>query len=160
MDKIVLLEEFKKVTKEETADIILPVAMQKGDDEPQYRAAEIHSMRLPDSTAVKKKAPYIINQIITGNDIQPLGERVSSSAVVRSIFCVYNNSSEEEGALMLLNLMERLRIRLLRQIVIGGQFQLDLVVGLEVVIYPDNTAPYFAGEMSSSWKIPAVQREV
>ena len=61
---------------------------------------------------------------------------------------------------MLLNLMERLRISLLRQIVIGDQFQLDLKAGLETLVYPDDTAPYYAGEMISTWKIPAIQREV
>lgn len=38
--------------------------------------------------------------------------------MVRSIFAVYNDD-EQEGGLMLLNLMERLRIRLLREVVIG-----------------------------------------
>lgn len=160
MNRIILLEQFRDLTKEEIADIIMPVSMQKGDTEQQYRAAEVHLMRLPDSAAAKKKAPYIIHQLITGKDIQPAGEDESASAVIRSIFCVYNNSNEEEGALMLLNLMERLRIRLLKQVVIGRQYQLDLSTGLETLIYPDDTAPYYAGEMVSTWKLPAVRREV
>ena len=61
---------------------------------------------------------------------------------------------------MLLNLMERLRIALLRKGVIGDQFQLDRSAGLECIIYPDDTAPYFAGEMSTVWRMPAVEREV
>ena len=61
---------------------------------------------------------------------------------------------------MLVNLMERLRISLLRKVVIGGQFQLDLEAGLETLIYPDDTAPYYAGEMISTWKLPSVEREV
>ena len=61
---------------------------------------------------------------------------------------------------MLLNLMERLRIYLLKQVVIGGQFQLDLKAGLESLVYPDDTAPYYAGEMLSTWILPAVEREV
>lgn len=55
---------------------------------------------------------------------------------MRSIFCVYCND-EQEGALHLLNLMERLRIRLLQDVVIGGQFELDLEAGIEVLIYPE-----------------------
>ena len=82
----------------------------------------------------------------------------AGSAVVRSIFCVYCND-EQEGALHLLNLMERLRIRLLQDVVIGGQFELDLEAGIEVLIYPENTAPYFAGEMSTTWKMPSVERK-
>lgn len=159
MNRIILLEKLRDLTKLATADIIMPVAMQKGDTEQAYRAADIYLMRLPDSSAAKKKAPYIIHQLITGKDIQPQGENETASAVVRSIFCVYNDN-EEEGALMLVNLMERLRIHLLRQVVIGDQFQLDLVAGLESMAYPDDTAPYFAGETVSTWILPAIQREV
>ena len=80
-------------------------------------------------------------------------------AKVRSICCVYNDD-EQEGGLMLLNLMERLRIAMLRQVVIGGQFTLDLEAGLETIVYPDDTAPYFVGEMISTWMLPPVEREV
>ncbi|HWP51638.1 MAG TPA: hypothetical protein VN626_08075 [Clostridia bacterium] len=159
MNRIVLLEQLKLLTKEETADIIMPVSMQKGDTEQAFRAAEIYLMRLIKSTAAKKTAPYIIHQLITSKDIQPSGSNLSASTNVRSIFCVYNED-EQEGGLMLVNLMERMRIRLLKQVIIGGQFELDLEVGLESFLYPDDTAPYFAGEMISAWKIPAVKREV
>ena len=159
MNRITLLEQLKEFSKEAVGDMILPVSKQKGDAEQGSRAADIHLMRLPDSSQAKKKAPYIIHQLITGKDIQPTGENVAATAVVRSIFCVYNDN-EEEGALVLVNLMERLRISLLRKVVIGGQFQLDLEAGLEILIYPDDTAPYYAGEMISTWKLPSVEREV
>lgn len=159
MNRVTLLEQFKIFTEEATGDIIMPVKLQKGDAEQGYRAAKVYLMRLNDSSAAQKKAPYIIHQLITGKDIQPQGQNVSASAVVRSIFCVYNDD-EEEGALMLVNLMERLRIDLLRQVAIGKQFQLDLEIGLESLVYTDDTAPYYAGEMVSTWKLPAVTREV
>ncbi len=159
MNRITLLEQLRDITKSATGDIILPVKEQKGDAEKITRAADIHLMRLPDSRAAQKKAPYIIHQLITGKDIQHQGENETASAVVRSIFCVYNDD-EEEGSLMLVNLMERLRIHLLRQVVIGDQFQLDLEAGLESMIYPEDTAPYYAGEMVSTWILPAIQREV
>lgn len=160
MNRIDLLEQLKALTAVETRDIILPVRLQKGDAEQQHRAADVHLMRLPDSSAAQKKAPYIIHQLITGKDAQAPGENCSASATIRSIFCVFNDSSEEEGALMLLNLMERLRIRLLRQVVLGGRYQLDLAAGLESLVYPDETAPYFAGEMVGTWLLPAIKREV
>lgn len=61
---------------------------------------------------------------------------------------------------MLLNLMERFRIGLLKRVVIGGQFELDLQAGMESLIYPEDTAPYYAGEMVSIWKLPPIKREV
>lgn len=137
----------------------MPSKIQKANEEPNYRAAKVYKMRLTDSKAATKKAPYILHQIITGKDHQPPGKRMASSTVVRTIFCVYCDD-EQEGSLMLLNLMERLRIELLRQVVIGAQFTLDLQEGMETLVYPDDTAPYFAGEMVSTWKMPSVEREV
>ena len=159
MNRIALLEDLRYLTKQKTADIIMPVLMQKNDTEQAYRAADVYLMRLTNSSSAQKKAPYIIHQLITGKDSQPAGAKVSSSAVIRSIFCVYNED-EQEGGLMLLNLMERLRICLLKQVVIGGRYELDLEAGLETIAYPDDTAPYYAGEMASVWNIPAIQREV
>lgn len=159
MTRIALLEQLREFTKAVTKDIIMPTMMEKGDAEKIERPAEVFLMRLPDSRAAKKKAPYILHQLITGNDEQRSGERAESRAMIRTIFCVYHDN-EQEGSLALLNLMERLRIELLRKVVIGNQFQLDLEASLETLVYPDDTAPFFAGEIVSTWKLPAVEREV
>lgn len=159
MTRIALLEQLRDFTKAVTKDIIMPTMMDKGDEEKTERPAEVYLMRLPDSRAAKKKAPYILHQLITGKDEQRSGERAESRAMIRTIFCVYHDN-EQEGSLALLNLMERLRIELLRKVVIGNQFQLDLDASLETLVYPDDTAPFFAGEIVSTWKLPAVEREV
>lgn len=160
MTKVVLLKRLKEFTEEATNDLLLPVAMQKGDaEEPKPRAAEVFRTRLPDSSAAKKKAPYILHQIITGKDSQTPGQHPTSTATVRTIFCVYH-PDEEEGGLALLNLMERLRIALLEEVVIGKQFTLDREAGLESLVYPEDTAPYYAGEMISTWKLPPIERKV
>ena len=159
MTRIALLEQLREFTKAVTKDIIMPTMMEKGDAAKTERPAEVFLMRLPDSRAAKKKAPYILHQLITGKDEQRSGERAESRAMIRTIFCVYHDN-EQEGSLALLNLMERLRIELLRKVVIGNQFQLDLEASLETLVYPDDTAPFFAGEIVSTWKLPAVEREV
>lgn len=158
MTLVNLLEQLKAVTDDAVKDLLLPVRAQKGDTVTVDRPATVYKMRLPDSTSATKKAPYIIHQIVTSKDTQPSGQLEAGNAVVRSIFCVYCND-EQEGALHLLNLMERLRIRLLQDVVIGEQFELDLEAGVEALIYPENTAPYFAGEMSTTWKMPSVERK-
>lgn len=171
MTKVVLLEQLKLFTEEAVKDLLLPVSVQKGDAEPpKLRAAEVYQMRLPDSSAAKKKAPYIIHQVITGKDNYgpwPGATQVSGRynriplavATIRSIFCIYN-SDGQEGALSLLNLMERFRIAILKQGVIGEQFRLDLHTGMESLVYPENDAPYYAGEILSNWILPAMKREV
>ena len=160
MTKVVLLEQLKAFTEAAVKDIILPVRQQKEDSgPPSPRAAEVYKMRLVKSSAAQKAAPYIIHQLITGRDTQPEGERETGNAVVRSIFCVYHED-EQEGALSLLGLMERLRIALLEEVVIGKQFQLNLGAGVEMLIYPDDTAPYYAAELLTTWMMPGVERKV
>jgi hypothetical protein len=149
----------KTFTENAIKELIMPVRMQKGDEEQSYRAADVYLMRLPDSSAATKKAPYVLHQIITGRDNQPSGENVSATATVRSICCVYNND-EQEGGLMLLNLMDRIRIALLRTTIIGNRFRLDMESGVELLVYPDDTAPYFVGELVTYWKLPSIEREV
>ena len=160
MTKVVLLEQLKAFTEEATHDLILPVARQKEDrEQPAPRTAEVYSTRLPDSRAAKKNAPYILHQVITGKDEQAPGQLPTASVSIRTIFCVHH-PDEQEGGLALLNLMERLRIALLEKGAIGGQFILDRTAGLESFIYPEDTAPYYAGEMISAWILPAVARRV
>ena len=157
--RVDLLERLKEVTQDAIKDLILPVRIQREGEDQSYRSADVYLMRLPDSKSATKKAPYIIHQLITGRDMQDEGQRVTSTVQVRSIFCVYSDD-EQEGGLMLLGLMERLRIKLLKQVVIGERYQLDLTQAAEALIYPDDTAPYFAGAMVTTWKIPSIEREV
>ena len=157
--RVDFLERLKEVTVEAVKDMILPTRIQKADEEQSYRAADVYLMRLPDSKSAFKKCPYILHQLITGKDIQEEGQRVASTVQVRTIFCVYSDD-EQEGGLMLLGLAERLRIYLLKRVVIGERYMLDLTQGAEILVYPDDTAPYFAAEMVTTWQIPAIEREV
>lgn len=160
MVKTEFLEVLKQFTGKAVQDMILPVRYQQEDGTPPTgRPADVYKMRLPDGKAASKKAPYILHQIVTGMDRQTEGGEDTSSTTVRSIFVVYSDD-EQLGGLMLLELMERVRIALLRQVILDGRFQLDKRTGVETLIYPEDTAPYFAGEMSSTWLLPRVEREL
>ena len=160
MTKRDLLVVLKKFTEEATKDLIMPVRLQKGDTkEPEPRAADVYLMRLKKSSDAEKTSPHIIHSILTGNDKQPEGERAKASTLVRTVFSVYHDD-EQEGSLMLLTLMERMRISLLKQVLLDDRFTLDTNEGLDTIIYPDNIWPYYAGEMVTAWKIPAIYREV
>lgn len=161
MTRVSLLEALKIETEEAVADLLLPVELQEDDQEqPEDRPAKVFLMRVPNSKHANKNAPYVLHQFITGADEQKPGELTSSTAVVRSIFVVYNEKDEGKGGLALLGLMERLRIHLLRKVVIDGKFELDKTAKVECLAYPDDTAPYYAGEMVTTWQLPAVEREV
>lgn len=163
MTKVILLKELKAFTSAVTGDLLLPVRPSEEDETPPLpRPAGVYQMRLPKLRDAERKAPYILHQVLTGKDIQAAGMKApEASAVVRTVFCVYHED-EEEGVLALLNLMERLRIALLERPVLPGPFALDLKAGLETLAYPDDseprTAPYYLGEMISSWMLPPVGR--
>lgn len=159
MTKTGLLQALKDFTEETVKNLLLPVRRQKEDPEaPPPRAAQVYMTRLPEMKASDKKAPYIVHSVITGRDHQNPGEHVECTAVIRTVFCVYNEN-EEEGGLELLNLTERLRIELLRRVVIE-HYTLDLSQGVELLVYPDDTAPYYMAEMATVWNLPPVKREV
>jgi hypothetical protein len=160
MTRIALLEQLREETRTAVKDLLFPVKPPKeGPVAPSPRVPAVHLMRLPDSTSAESKAPYVLHQLITGKDMQRDGDDPESVAVVRSI-CVVYAEQEEDGALNLLNLMERLRIHLLKKVVIGKRFMLDLTEGLETLVYPEDTAPFFRGEMISVWKGGTIEREV
>ena len=116
------------------------------------------SARRWSTASVCPKAPYILHQIVTGEDEQKPGEPTDSSVEVRSLFCVYGED-DQEGALRLLTTVEHFRQELLMHGVIAKQFALDLSQKLSTLYYTDNTAPYFCAELVSVWKIPSVNRE-
>lgn len=60
----------------------------------------------------------------------------------------------------LLNLMDLVQEALLRQVKIGNCYRLDVHKPLDMLIYPDDTAPYFVGEMVGTFNLPATKREV
>lgn len=154
-----LLKELQAFTQAATSELIMPTKIQSADEEQGYRAADVYLMRLPDSKAAAKKAPYVLHQLIKTQYRQAEGEQTKAYATVRSIFCVYSND-EQEGGLMLQNLIERLQIPLLEQRIIGKQFKLDMETGIDALIYTDDTAPYYAGEMISIWELPPIERKV
>lgn len=159
-DAVALLEALKEYTQDVEKDLLLPVRIQKNGEEQIFRPPDVYKMRLPDSKSATKKAPYILHQVVTSKDMQERGQDLESSILIRSIFCSFCDD-EQEGSLQLLNMMVRFKIPLLANPWLNkGQFELDLQEGVESLVYPDDTAPYFAGEMMTSWRMPPVKREV
>lgn len=154
-----LLHDLKAEITDAVKNFALPTSLQKDDKEIEIRPPEVIIQRLPDSRAAKKKAPYILIQFVNSIDKQTHGRNSESSAIVRLIICTYCEN-ETEGAAQLMNVVDSIRLRLLKRVVIGDQFKLDTDAGLETLVYNDDTAPYYAGEMIGTFIIPAIEREV
>jgi hypothetical protein len=172
MTPAILLEQLQAFIQEHTADIILSVrpvknktlptaprarAAEPTEDAITERAAEVHLMRLPDKDAEENRIPYILLQLLTGADTQEEGQQPDSEAKVRIIFATYSEN-DSEGALDVLNIITRVRIALLKAGKIGKQFLLRKP--LEYIIYPDDTRPYFFGELMTIWEMPIINREI
>lgn len=157
-----LLKAMKLFTEEVTADVLLPVKLQQSDSsQPGDRAAAVYMMRLPDTKSSTKKAPYILHQKVADNIYQKPGNPTTREVSVRSVFCVYD-PDEERGGLSLNELMERFLIGILKERVLAGQFALVMDEGKnpQTLVYPDDTAPYYIGEIDTFWSLPPVEREV
>lgn len=170
MDCTGLLRQLKKFTEDTLSEMKLPVKVQNVNEEARTASPAVYLMRIPDTASSTKKAPYILHQIVTQSNRHPEGDKYPDcKCTVRTVVCVYS-PDEEEGGLYLLNVLERLRIEMMRNPLLiskaddpntAQHFQLDLSGGsLEYLIYPDDTAPYFVGEMMSDWILPPVKREI
>lgn len=160
MNRVFLLESLKVRMEADTRELIMPTKPQKGDEEVIERPAEVWNGRLPDMKSTTKKAPYIINAVLTSRFRQFPGQPPESLVVVRTMYCVYN-PDENEGALMLLNLMDRVRISLQKNPIVDGKYELNMKdEGISDLVYPDDTAPFYMGEMITEWILPPVEKEV
>lgn len=170
--KVGLLYELKEFTELATEDMKLLVKQQSQDKSaPLPRTAAVYLARLPDMASCSKKAPFILHQVVTsidelGNANRGTGREsrreLQSTCVIRSVFCVYH-PDEQEGGLALLNLMEAMRTALLLYpTMLGKTFELDMDEGISQMIYPETgergTAPYYIGEMVTTWKLLAIKR--
>jgi hypothetical protein len=161
MTALELLETLAEFIREHTKDLILETRgkeINEDEREPDgERTAYIYKMRLPDENAVIDNIPYILLQVLTGSDEQEEGQSPTSECKIRIVVVTYS-SDYSKGKIDVMNIIERLRIALLRQEVIGGKFQLKHPI--ERVYYPDDQAPYFDGEMMTNWFLPPVYRKV
>lgn len=174
MTRITLLEELKKFTETACKDLLQPYKWENrkkvknpetGEMEEVREGAEVQPVKvflhcLSDIKALRT-APCILHQIVTGKDFINERRQFCSVAVVRTGFCAYGENGESGE--LLLNIMERLRVSLLKELRLAqGQFMLDIDGGLETLVYPntDETKPYALGEMISDWYIPPIKREL
>ena len=157
MTPLQLLDALEAFVKQETKDILLPVRVDRKSGENKERAAEVYKMRLPNKTAQTERVPYLLLQYIKSTDTQEPGQEPESECTVRIVAATYSED-ESEGAMCVLNLLTRIRVALLKDGVVGGQFVLKSP--LEMIVYPDSTAPYYLGEMMTTWAMPIIESEV
>lgn len=144
-----------------------PPPIIKGEPvQPIFKGMEVHPFCLPSFAEADKKAPYIIVQPTSGTDIQSPENPVKTTMGIRLVIAVYNpNDSEQEGARVLQELIDFLRIDLERTVVIpdmkqhAASYVLDLASGVYWEIYHENTRPFSCGWMEMTFDLQSVVRE-
>lgn len=154
------LSVLKAFTEDAVKDYLLPVRAQRNGDPDTLAPAGVYLMRLPDSKVYQKRVPYIIHQIVASEDTQKNGNVTESFVTVRTIFCVYHKD-EQEGGLALNELVDRFRLAILANRIIGGRYTLDLDESdVKFLLFTEDIAPYYAGEMETVWRGTSVQHDV
>lgn len=158
MTPIILLERLAEFIEENTSDIKLQVRVTNTKPgEKKERAAEVHKMRLKKKDDKTQRIPYILLQLLKISDDQKPAYPTEGTAQVRIVVATYSEDGEQ-GAYDVLNVLLRIRERILAAGVIGQQFEVQKP--LEELIYPDATEPYYFGEMIANFSIPTIEREV
>lgn len=160
MNRVMLLEALKVRQTEDLNDLLMPTVPKK-DKPSELRPVEIFKGKLPDRKSETEKAPYIVNSVLNSNFYRNPGEEPTSLVTVRSTLCVYNPNNEE-GVLMILNLLERLRISYTKNPVLDNTFEMlfDEEHPIQDLVYPDETMPFFMADQVTVWSLPPVEREV
>ena len=156
MTPLDLLDEMKVYVEREIKDLILPTRVDRRKGETPERPAEVHTMALPNKKAETERIPYVLLQFLTSKDEQEPGEQPESRCKIRIVAATYSED-KAEGSRCLLNLLTRIRLAFLRDGSIADRYLLK--PPLEMIVYQDNTAPYFLGEMVMGWTLPPVYLE-
>ena len=153
-----MLQDMKAFVGDAVKDMILPCKPTRDGAEVE-RAPEVHLQRLPDSRSPDKISPYVLIQAIKWRYVQEAGRYDKAFVTLRFICCVFGDN-EEEGSLRLVNLFDRLNFCLLKKCVVAKKFRLDKTAALEGLIYPEDTAPFYAGELMGDFEMAPITREL
>ena len=151
-----LMDDLQEFIQETLKDYRLNVKQEGWDGQPQMRDAKVWQMVMPEPDEETERVPYILLQLLNGSDKRNERGQMESRANVRIIIEIYN-SDRLEGRLQVLRIVQKLRYEIQRAGVIGKMFKIG---NLEYLFYPDDTQGYHAGEMSTDWIIPPVERDL
>lgn len=152
MTPLELLEALKGYCEEITKNMRLIARVQKNGIQAAERAPAVFVGNLPDKESEKKAAPYILLKLLTGKD-----DNEESICRVR-IICVTFSEDKQENYIQCLNLVTRIKTKLLEDVVIDNHFSCQKPV--EFIIYDDDLEVYQIGEIMTIWEMQKVKRDI
>ena len=134
-----------------TKDIILTSRERGADNKYITRPAHIYKMRLPDKEAETKQVPYILLQLVKGDD-----DDKTNKAQIRVVIATFSDEAPE-GATNVAVIITRIQTELRKAGFIENKYGVEKI---EYLIYGDELAPYYMGEMMITFDLPTIHREV
>lgn len=152
-----LLDALAEWAEETLKDIVLPLNNEYETTETE-RPIKAYKQAMPDAGEAEERVPYVLLQCMNGSDGIKNG-RPAAKIYVRWVVAVYNESPSE-GTLSLMNIIGRVRDRLLREGVVGRRYSLasddDDVFSWEINTAP--TWPYYVANIYTLFDAPPVER--
>lgn len=152
MTPLDLLEALKGYCEEITKDMRLVARVPENSTQAAERPPAVFVGNLPNKESEKKAAPYILLKLLAGKD-----DNEESICRVR-IICVTFSEDKQENYIQCLNLVTRIKTKLLEDVVIDNRFSCQKPV--EFIIYDDDLEVYQIGEIMTIWEMQQVKRDV
>lgn len=152
MTPLELLGTLERYCKEITKDMRLVARVEENGTQAAERPPKVFIGNLPDKKAERKAAPYILLKLLTGKD-----DNEESICRVR-IICVTFSEDKQENYIQCLNLVTKIKTKLLEDVVIENRFSCQKPV--EFIIYDGDLEVYQIGEIMTIWEMPKVKRDV
>lgn len=122
----------------------------------ENRPPHIFLMNTPERSDLTSQIPYLMIQLLSGEDKQDSESREEESKVkIRILIALYDDDGEN-GALQVLEIIERIRIMLLKGRLLDRQYMIQSPFDYE--IYQDDTGVYYLGEINTVWSVPVIER--
>ena len=152
MTPLDLLEALKAYCGEITGDMQLLARVPENSTQAAERPPAVFVGNLPDKESEKKAAPYILLKLLTGKD-----DNDGSICRVR-VICVTFSEDKQENYIQCLNLITRIKTKLLKDVVVGKRFSCQKPI--EFTVYGDDLEVYQIGEIMTVWEMQQVKRDV
>jgi len=152
MTPLDLLEALKGYCKETTKDMRLLARVPENGPQAAKRPPAVFIGNLHNKESEKKAAPYILLKLLTGKD-----DDEESICRVR-IICVTFSEDKQENYIQCLNLITRIKTKLLEDVVIDNRFSCQKPI--EFIIYDDDLEVYQIGEIMTIWEMQQLERNV
>ena len=147
-----LLEALQAYCEEITKDMRLLARVPEDGAQAAERPPAVFVGNLPDKETEKKAVPYILLKLLTGKD-----DSEESICRVR-VICVTFSEDKQENYIQCLNLVTKIKTKLLEDVVIDSRFTCQKP--LEFIIYDDDLEVYQIGEIMTVWEMQQTQRDV